>query len=201
MPATIENKINSVTSSVDTGTSIKFIGESDSTGNNLRIEDGKLSGTIVGAVIKDYTGRVDDVTLELSNVPIDGVGGGSSLEWVKVIDTAYLDTTLSNTVVRCAGGGNFGGKTLYDLIQDREIIAVRGITKGLKNGAVFASYSGSLIIQTGTSTIVPIDAMVAGSDIRNGALGAAAYFLFTDYVVSHLTDQSSVEVEVWVLVA
>lgn len=73
-----ENKINSVTSSVDTGTSVKFIGESDSTGNNLRIEDGKLSGTIVGSVIKDFTGRVDDVTLELSNVPIDGVGGGSS---------------------------------------------------------------------------------------------------------------------------
>lgn len=71
-----ENKINSVTSSVDTGTSIKFIGESDSSGNNLRIEDGKLSGTIVGSVIKDYTGRVDDVTLELSNVPFEGVGGG-----------------------------------------------------------------------------------------------------------------------------
>lgn len=77
MPAKTENLINSVTSSVDTGTSIKFIGESDSTGNNLRIEDGKLSGTIVGSVIKDYTGRVDDVTLELANVPIDGVGGGA----------------------------------------------------------------------------------------------------------------------------
>jgi hypothetical protein len=71
------SEINSVVSSIDTGTNIKFTGKSDSEGNNLRVEDGKLSGTIVGSVTKDFTGRVDDVTLELSNVPIEGVGGGS----------------------------------------------------------------------------------------------------------------------------
>lgn len=34
------SEINSVVSSIDTGTNIKFTGKSDSEGNNLRVEDG-----------------------------------------------------------------------------------------------------------------------------------------------------------------
>lgn len=98
------SEINSVVSSIDTGTNIKFTGKSDSEGNNLRVEDGKLSGTIVGSVIKDYTGRVDDVTLELSNVPFDGVGGSSGYE--KKETDVYLVPEQTFEVVNSAAEGD-----------------------------------------------------------------------------------------------
>ena len=129
-----ENKINSVTSSVDTGTSIKFIGESDSTGNNLRIEDGKLSGTIVGSVIKDYTGRVDDVTLELANVPIDGVGGAPRIELVKLIDNLSgsfnkLSGVSGAETYTCRFGTGGSISNLDKLTSGRRIIGYRVVFK------------------------------------------------------------------------
>jgi hypothetical protein len=44
---------------------------------DLKVEDGKLNGTAVGSVEKEGTGVVDKVKLSFTDVPFEGVGGGS----------------------------------------------------------------------------------------------------------------------------
>lgn len=44
---------------------------------DLRVENGKLNGTAVGVAQKSFTGRLDQIKFSFTDVPFDGVGGGS----------------------------------------------------------------------------------------------------------------------------
>lgn len=60
---------------------------------DLKVEDGKLNGTAVGSVEKEGTGVVDKVRLSFTDVPFEGVGGGSGsgVEFMNIV-TDYSET-------------------------------------------------------------------------------------------------------------
>lgn len=134
------SEINSVVSSIDTGTNIKFTGKSDSEGNNLRVEDGKLSGTIVGSVTKDFTGRVNNVTLELSNVPFEGGGA------FYFVVTGAIDALTSSATFKELRAAYVAKKVIFCLYMNKILyLSYAGLPNSLEFSNVVYGSAGANI--------------------------------------------------------
>lgn len=97
---------------------------------DLKVEDGKLNGTAVGSVEKEGTGIVDKVRLSFTDVPFEGVGGGSGdsmYEYVKIILTRNQET-YDDYVYSCdktweeIEAAVAGGKQLIGLVDFAEFL-------------------------------------------------------------------------------
>lgn len=67
---------------------------------DLRVKNGKLNGTAVGVAQKSFTGRLDQIKLSFTDVPFDGVGGGSGSGVETLVVTAESGDsgfTVTNT--------------------------------------------------------------------------------------------------------
>ena len=104
--------------------------EIDEEKSSFVVADGKITGTLEGDITQEYKGKTDQFSIQLNDVPFEGVGGGSggNREIVKIAEGAmgggdalddggYIKAFTSNYFFK-------DHKTLYELTGGRNIVAL-----------------------------------------------------------------------------